>query len=258
MRKVITTLHYSRPVYTRQVLKALSECIGIEDYLILAYVHEGHNPEVLQLLNDINFCERRVYNENLNIQGLAPVERLGTATGRLLTLGFEESDYVIHFEDDIIPSPDALKYWEWARDKYRDDEKIWSISGYHRFFDISDANWIFKNDRYRLSRRRWFHPWGWATWQNRWKEIQPRWSINGWDNNMWWGIMEPLGGYELFPFLPRTKNIGSEGGANVPSASWHLVNQDNSRWWAGSVELQQGTYWEQENESEFRPEQAIR
>lgn len=72
---------------------------------------------------------------------------------------------VIVVEDDLVTTPDFLSYMNRALDFYRDDPKIWSISGYSFKMKIPKS---YKHDvflSYRAS------SWGYATWANRWNTV---------------------------------------------------------------------------------------
>ena len=72
---------------------------------------------------------------------------------------------VIVVEDDLVTTPDFLSYMNRALDFYRDDPKIWSISGYSFKMKIPKS---YKHDiflSYRAS------SWGYATWADRWNTV---------------------------------------------------------------------------------------
>ena len=72
---------------------------------------------------------------------------------------------VIVVEDDLVTTPDFLSYMNRALDFYRDDPKIWSISGYSFKMKIPKS---YNHDiflSYRAS------SWGYATWADRWNTV---------------------------------------------------------------------------------------
>ncbi len=106
-RKVITMCHCLRPDYSRRVLHALGECVGIADYLILPHV-EPASEEVRAEIEAIDFAEcLPTFNAS----------RLGVNrnTENALLDGFAFGDFVIHVEDDIVLAPDALLFYESMR-----------------------------------------------------------------------------------------------------------------------------------------------
>ncbi|NBW20501.1 MAG: hypothetical protein EBR82_72285, partial [Caulobacteraceae bacterium] len=125
MNLTITVSGYNRPAYLEQTLAALTRCDGIDEcrafvlldpcdetkqsveiaarYGIAAYVFSGRVG-----------CNRAIFS------GFA--------------FGFQQlgSDYHVHLEDDTVPCRDALRWFAWARDRYRGDPRVMNVSGYHR------------------------------------------------------------------------------------------------------------------------------
>ena len=72
---------------------------------------------------------------------------------------------VIVLEDDLIVSSDFLKYMNHALEFYKNDEKIWSISGYAPKLPCLEN---YDKGLYLSPRG---SSWGWATWKDRWDSI---------------------------------------------------------------------------------------
>lgn len=81
---------------------------------------------------------------------------------------------VIVLEDDLITSKFFLKYMNKTLDVYEKRKDIWSISGYTPNIKI-DEN--YADDVYLTYRG---CSWGWATWKNRWVNID--WNIEDYDS----------------------------------------------------------------------------
>ncbi|MDU1912161.1 glycosyltransferase [Fusobacterium sp.] len=73
---------------------------------------------------------------------------------------------IIFLEDDIRVSPFFLKYMNNSLEKYENDKKIFSISGYN--FPLNDIEEELKEDIFLWER---YCPWGVGTWKNRWEKI---------------------------------------------------------------------------------------
>ena len=80
-----------------------------------------------------------------------------------------QSGRVIVLEDDLITTPNFLDFMNSALTAYETKRKIFSISGYS--FDLGKDN-KDRCDVYFLNRG-W--SWGWATWANRWNEVD--WQV---------------------------------------------------------------------------------
>lgn len=209
--KIITMTLYRRPKYARRVLEALAECDGVGEHLVLLHVEPGH-PEVLHLAREAPL-PRCLVVENET--------RFGCTgnTWSALEHGFLYADYVIHFEDDTVPSRDCLRYFEWAKDRFRDEPQVFTVSSYSRATP-DPAHY------HAAVRTPWFTPWGWATWSDRWRQMRSHWSR---DPESWGLSLNRLRGdrCEIQPCLARTQNIGAEMGAHVPSPEWHRENHYN-------------------------------
>lgn len=203
-KPIITMTLFRRPDYTEQVLQALSKCIGIEKYHMIISV-DGDNKKVLQLANDYNSCSTKVIQQTTRL-------KCGPNTKFVLTEGFKETDYVIHIEDDTVPSSDMLRYMEWAR-QFESEDKCFSVTAYNHTVQPDNLSDVF--------RVRWFTPWIWATWKSRWSEMSSRWKHN-WDSHLNKGVRGDR--HTIKPQVSRAQNIGAIGGVCVPSAEFHRAN----------------------------------
>lgn len=218
--KVITMTAYRRPEYTRQVLTALARCHGINDYRVLIHVDPG-SEEVLQIAREA-LLKRKTLVEN--------ADRLGCGQNTFCALhhGFQWADFVIHLEDDTVPAPDFLQYFEWVRQRYRDDHRVLSATAYAKTTARPEQH-------HHVVRAPWFTPWGWATWSDRWREISEHWS----NSPLTWDIvLNQVRGdrVEVRPLLARTQNIGAELSEHCPSPEFHRDNHFNE-FGAWSVEM---------------------
>lgn len=75
---------------------------------------------------------------------------------------------VIVLEDDLVSSPNFLSYMNQALHFYKDEGKVFSITGY----SIPIHNDESESDVYFTSRS---SSWGWATWKDRWMVID--WEV---------------------------------------------------------------------------------
>jgi hypothetical protein len=233
-RKVITTCQFRRPEYTRQVLEALRGCVGIEEYTILAHIEPG-DEEVHALIRAIDFAEcRRVENPY--------VQDVSLNTENALRHGFLMADYVIHIEDDIVCAPDALRYYEWCRERYRDDPRVFSVTGYNRRSTPAPPE-----ESHTVRLRQWFHPWGVATWKDRWERFQGQlfgcradpWAV--YLNKTYCSGGSPPQCHEVYPELSRSQNIGLEKARSSRSPEWYREHH-MLKYWAGNTEVRDGTF----------------
>jgi hypothetical protein len=251
-RRVITLTLAYRPNYTREVLAALSRCRGINDYLLLPTI-EPVCTEVIEQVDRVNFCECLPH---------VNASRQGCDANTLLSLkrGFGISDYVIHLEDDIVLTSDALEYFEHCR-AYDNDPNVFTVTAYNRMPCEAVAGRF-----YTCHRRPWFHPWGWATWIDRFEEMVAKWdtfevlrcsapdsppgkwdaALNRWRGSIWdthcVGRVR-AGRHEIYPRLSRAQNIGELNGENVePDFQREHVRLE---YWGGIEQLLGGKWLEE-------------
>ena len=77
-----------------------------------------------------------------------------------ITWAFEHVDELIILEDDCVPDVTFFRFCRELLDKYRDDNRVFSIAGSNR----NDCEPF--EESYAFSKR--FHCWGWATWKRAW------------------------------------------------------------------------------------------
>jgi len=112
-----------------------------------------------------------------------------------VTRVISEHGRVIVLEDDIVTSPHFLRYMNAALDRYGNDGRVFSVSGYNpppnmMRFPRSYAHDVYFNPR--------SSSWGWATWRDRWKKAD-------WD----------VAPYESFIRDPAARRAFNAGGADL-------------------------------------------
>lgn len=235
-KKVITMTHFNRPEYTEQSLESLAKADGIQEYTIYAHIDVMANgqihPSVQKIIDRykdiIPLHQVKFSNKNIGCNG---------SVYYTMNLGFTQSDYVIHIEDDIVVSKDALRYFEWGF-KFYSDPTIFTIDGYNniKYNDEKDIEYTaISTESYRC--------WGWATWIDRWQEMSPQWQFTYaarkdeqgkkiFEGGSWDVFVKKVlrkNRKRIFPKIPRTKNIG-EYGIHTPSVTWHRMKHTVEKW----------------------------
>lgn len=103
---------------------------------------------------------------------------------------------VIVLEDDLIVSNNFLEYMNEALEYYKDDIKIWSISGYGPKLPCFEN---YEKDLYLSPRG---SSWGWASWKDRWEIID--WDVKDFKllkNNKQLREQFELGGNDMYKML---------------------------------------------------------
>lgn len=80
-------------------------------------------------------------------------------------------DRAIVLEDDLVTSPNFLRFMNEALTFYDKNDKVFSIAGYSPMINdpLDDVYFTLRGSS-----------WGWATWKNRWSTVD--WSIKNYDS----------------------------------------------------------------------------
>ena len=80
-----------------------------------------------------------------------------------ITWAFEHVDELIILEDDCVPHVTFFRFCQELLEKYRDDTRIFSITGYNSYrYEPFDESYGFRHG---------FGCWGWATWKRAWNHF---------------------------------------------------------------------------------------
>ena len=218
---------FRRPAYTRRVLEALRECAGIEKFSVMIHcdVHPNHAQACEEVLTVVNEIARPMR------WGVAAHQQIGCNRNVIgaVDWGFRAGndhplDFHVHLEDDTLPHRDFLDYMMWAADDYYFGSNVLTISGYNRKpGDPADS--II---------RRWFTPWGWGTWRDRWEIVRPATDVSktlSWDCQMC-GWTRNFGRFEAAPALGLVQNIGEHDGSYNNPTLW--AAEQHAPVWAGN------------------------
>lgn len=170
MTAAIAIFAYDRPQHLEAMLASLFRCRGVERAPIVVFSDgprgDRDRQDVLrvrQLLAELPrervelvLAER---NKGLKRSICDGVSAMTARHGRVIVL-----------EDDLEMSPAALDYFNAALDKYADEMRVWSVSGYiHDVPRLRD-----RDDAFFLP---FAQPWGWATWERAWRRFDPEAEI---------------------------------------------------------------------------------
>ncbi|MCQ9203199.1 MAG: hypothetical protein JJ845_001750 [Prochlorococcus marinus CUG1436] len=166
MKLPILIIAWKRPFCTSQLINSIRD-VKPKNIFLACDGPNINNKEEIELVKqtrnildkEIDWpCEKHTLYNSSN-QGC----RLGVT--KAINWFFENVREGIILEDDCIPHPDFFKFTELLIDRYRNDKRVWTISGNN-----------FQNGKWRGDGSYYFskfaHCWGWATWKDRW-EIYP-------------------------------------------------------------------------------------
>lgn len=196
--RVIVVFAYNRANMIERMLRSLMSCNEVEKYDIWIFF-DAPKDDFEDL---VNTDKVRITAGELLKQGKFKTYRmilrekhLGLAASVIsgVTEAFDKYDSVICLEDDLIFSRDYLTYMSAMLDRYKENERIWSISGYSPYLDRLN---ILDSDLY-LSYRA--SSLGWGMWKDRWMTID-------------WDVTD----YSGFRLSISKRNSFSRGGIDMP------------------------------------------
>lgn len=266
--KVITIKNWRRPYMYNLILTALNGCDGIGEYKIINCI-DYFNDETSEQIARLDRTHK--LSKKIEIETVVYESPQGCAqnTYNCLEKGFGTgADFVIHLEDDTVPSRDYLKFMEAAYEVYRRDPEIFVVVGWNRRTDNLTSDQI-KTEMEIIGKRtptRTFQAWGIR--RAIWDEVRGNWFGIHWkegfspgemgdnvpsgdafldvirrSNDGSWGW--PMLKYhcktrrELFPLVSRCQNIGDTDGRFNFSQEWHrnyihtTVFADQISWFSG-------------------------
>lgn len=226
-KNLITSVCFNRPQYYKKSINALLECRGIENYALIVN-QDGDDPETNEFVESIKEIPVVWYKNKT----LLPFKRINKKkrltsfdvfgcpanvfVSLYRTFEIHKTDKVIVLEDDIVPAPDFLSYFEFCFPIAK-DRRIFTISSYFRSVDNRRIEDVTVSN--------WFCPSGWGIRREVWDEIKQDWGFDnkygGWD----WKINKRLikNRWVIEPFVSRSQNIGEKGIHATPE-EW-LKNQ---------------------------------
>lgn len=168
----VLLLSFNRPDTTAKVLEALQRAQPRELFVFSDGPREGAEGEATKVQDTRAVIDEMVdwsptvhYRYNENNQGLF------AGVSGALDWFFSHVDEGIILEDDCVPHPDFFGYCDQLLEKYRDDDRVWCISG-----DNSVDLPISHGASYGFIRDPLI--WGWATWARAWRHFDH--ELSGW------------------------------------------------------------------------------
>lgn len=170
MRAPIIVFAYNRKEHLARTIDALAANEGAKDSDLFVFTDapkegcaDDKNEAVRTFLTE--YKENHENDKTFNSITLVMAEKhKGLANSVISGVSSVIGKYkrAIVVEDDIITSPYFLNYMNDALEYYKDDQKVWSISGYTLPLKALDN---YERDVYAFYR---CCSWGWATWEDRW------------------------------------------------------------------------------------------
>ena len=158
----ILLIAWRRPSTTERVLKRIREAAPERLYVACDGPRAGDDVEKSKVE-----LTRQVINATIDwpchVSYLLSDQNQGCRIGvsNAISWFFHHESEGIILEDDCVPHSDFFSYCDELLDRYRNDTRIWWISGTNARLGSNPSDNSYFISRYG-------HCWGWATWRTRW------------------------------------------------------------------------------------------
>lgn len=160
----ILLIAFNRPDTTQKVFDAIKKAQPKKLYFAVDAPRVGNTQDeknvkmVKDIINQVDWdCEvhKKFADKNLGC---------GPGPAAAITWVFENEDRAIILEDDCVPAQSFFPYCDELLEKYKNDTRVWMISG-------NQYNEEAVNTAHSYFFSRYGHSWGWATWKRCWDEM---------------------------------------------------------------------------------------
>ncbi len=162
---------YRRIDSTARVLDGLEACAGFADTPVYVFSDAAKTPDIAHEVEAVRAMVRARLRPNMSL--VAREQNMGLARSVIEGVGelCAAHGRAIVIEDDLVPQPAFLDWFDVALERYAGEPKVRQIAAY--MFDIAS---IRESGRAVLLR----HPTskGWAVWQRSWNRFDP--ACTGW------------------------------------------------------------------------------
>lgn len=162
LNTAVLFLVFNRLDITRQVFEAIRQAKPPRLYMAADGARENKEGEAEKVQAVRDYVMENIDWE-CEVKTLFREKNLGCkyAVSGAITWFFENEEQGIILEDDCLPSQSFFWFCEELLERYKDDMRVWLISGDNFQNDIQrgEASYYFS---------KFSHIWGWASWANRW------------------------------------------------------------------------------------------
>jgi GT2 family glycosyltransferase len=168
---------YNRLEHTKKTVKALKKNELAKDSVLYIYSDGAKNEENILKVKEIrNYIKTITGFKDIIIKESKNNKGLANSIINGVTEVIDKHGKVIVLEDDLVTSPVFLNYMNHLLEKYENEKKLYSITGYNHPKKIMKIPKKYNYDIY-------FNPraasWSWATWKDRWDNVD--WDIKDFD-----------------------------------------------------------------------------
>jgi hypothetical protein len=201
----VALLIFNRPHFTAIVFRAIAQA---RPKRLFVFADGPRNPEEAALCAQTRAVIKVDWPCDLTMEvsevNLGRRERSASGFDRV----FAESETAILLDDDCVPDPTFFRFCEEMLDRYRDDDRVMSITG---------ANYLGRWTRGWRAQSYHFSylgsTWGWASWRRAWEHFDV--TMQAWRHPTTKARIREVLGDETYQFKARR---------------FDLVNEDRHSW----------------------------
>ena len=159
----VVLLIFNRPDFTKQVFRVIAEA---RPKRLFVFADGPRNAAAAARCTETRAAIKVDWPCDLTMEvsdvNLGCRERSATAFDTV----FAKSETAILLDDDCVPDPTFFRFCEEMLGRYRDDERVMSITGAN-YLGSWKGGW--RSPSYHFSQLG--SPWGWATWRRAWERF---------------------------------------------------------------------------------------
>ncbi len=154
---------YNRPTHLKKCLESLVKNKESNETQFWIFVDGPKNEDDQKKIEDIHKIIF-YFSKLINIKTVFTKTNIGLAASIIkgVTRVIDEFEKIIVVEDDLILSPYFLEFCNNGLNKYAEEKRVASIHGYSTQFEVPMSEPYFLRGA---------DCWGWATWKDRWNEV---------------------------------------------------------------------------------------
>jgi len=166
MQSPVLFLIFNRPHYTEKALAAIRKAKPAKLYIAADGPRKDKKGEK-ELCKQTRDLVLNSIDWECEVNTLFQKENLGCGLGVSAGISwfFEHEEQGIILEDDIVANLSFFKFCDELLEKYKNDKNVWTICGLN--YDKQGVSAF--EESYSFIKT--FHPWGWATWKDRWQHF---------------------------------------------------------------------------------------
>jgi len=174
----VLLIAWRRPHTTQQVINAIRAVKPTRMFVACDGPHPSRPEEAAKVRATREVIEREI-DWPCSIERRYSEVNQGCKVGVSSAINwfFDQVEDGIILEDDCVPHPDFFHFCSTLLDVYREDERVWTITGdnFQNGQKRGDGSYYFS---------RYNHIWGWATWRRAWQHYErdmpfwPEWKLS--------------------------------------------------------------------------------